>query len=144
MEEKKQKYGFGLSDTECFCDEFDTIEELIAFAEDAYKNPDGNYWDEDMDIYPTQIYVGTIEKHKPSDFAPSIEEIADNITDSFYCNVNIDETESVKVYNKTDAEEEWKRFVNKYFSLPCDYTTDWFGIYDLEKHEWVKTWGVKL
>lgn len=100
------KYGFGLSDTECFCDEFDTIEELIAFAEDAYKNQDGNYWDEDMDIYPAQIYVGTIEKHAPSDFAPSIVEIADDITDSFYNEQNIDENEPVKVFNKTEAEKE--------------------------------------
>ena len=144
MEEKKQKYGFGLSDTECFCDEFDTIEELIAFAENAYKNPDGNYWDEDMDDYLSQIYVGTIERHQPSDFAPSLEEVAGSITDSFYCKHSIDDNEDVRVIGHQDAEKEWEAFVNKHFSLPCDYTTDWFGIYDLEKHEWVETWGVKL
>ena len=144
MEKKKQKFGFGLNDNECFCDEFDTIEELIAFAEDAYKNPDGNYWDEDLDDYPTKIYVGTIEKHKPSDFAPSIEDIGDIITDSFYNQNPIDSTEDVGVSNRIEAEKEFKDFIDKYFSLPCTHTTDWFGVYDLEKHEWVETWGVKL
>ena len=138
---KMVKYGFGLSDTECFCDMFDTVEELLEFAQDAYENPDGNYWNEDMDEYTAQIYVGTIEKHVPSDFAPSIDEIADDITDSFYNEHNIDENEPVKVFNKTEAEEEWKRFIDKYFSLPCGYTTDWIGVYDLEKHEWVKKWN---
>jgi len=42
---KTIKYGFGLSDTECFEDMFDTVEELLAFAQDAYENPEGNYWD---------------------------------------------------------------------------------------------------
>ena len=141
MKGKITKYGFGLSDTECFCDMFDTVDELLSFAQDAYQNPDGNYWDKDMDEYPTQIYVGTIEKHAPSDFAPSIDEIAYDITDSFYNEHNIDDNEPVKVYNKKEAEEEWKRFIDKYFSLPCDYTTDWFGVYDLEKREWTKKWN---
>ncbi len=139
--ENTVKYGFGLSDTECFCDMFDSVEELLAFAQDAYENPDGNYWDEDFDEYPTQIYVGTIEQHAPSDFAPSIDNIADGITDSFYCEHAIDDNEPVKVYYKKEAEEEWKRFVDKYFNLPCTYTTDWIGVYDLEKREWTKKWN---
>jgi hypothetical protein len=141
---KKIKYGFGLSDTECFGDMFDTVEELLAFAQDAYENPDGNYWDEDMEDYTPLIYVGTIERHKPSDFAPSIEDIAGEIADSFYCQHNIDDNEDVLISDKIEAKKEWDDFVNKFFSLPCQYTTSWFGIYDLEKHEWAKTWGVKL
>jgi hypothetical protein len=141
-EEKKVKYGFGLSDTECFCDMFDTVEEVIEFADGCYKNPDGNYWDEDMDDYPDCIYIGTIEHHTASDFAPSLDDIADQMTDSFYCEYNIDDNKDVSILNRKDAEVEWKAFIEKYFEIPGTYMATWnVGIYDLKEHKWVEQFG---
>jgi hypothetical protein len=138
MEKKKEKYGFGLCQERCFTDTFDTIEELIAFATDAYNNPDGIYWDDDMDDYVPLIWIGNAETITPSDFAPSLEEIANTIEDSFYCTHNIDDNEMVRVCDKEKANEEWKKFVNKYFDMPCQVTCNWIGIYDLNLGVWVE------
>lgn len=141
-EEEKIKYGFGLSDTECFCDMFDTVEEVIEFAEHCYNNPDGNYWDEDMDDYPDCIYIGTIEHHTASDFAPTLDDIADTMTDEFYSEHNIDDDADVQISNRMEAETEWKAFIDKYFDIPCTYMSNWnVGVYDLKEHKWVERYG---
>ncbi len=141
MEDKKVKYGFGLSETECFCDMFDSIDELIAFAQDAYEHPDGNYWDEDMDDYTGVIWAGTIEEVNVTQFAPSLNDIADQITDQFYCEHNVDDDDVCHIYNREEAEKEWKAFVAKYFELPgnTSVVTNWtIGRYDLKTQEWVE------
>ena len=141
IKQKEIKYGFGLNDTHCFGDEFDTVKELIAFAQDAHDNPDGNYWDEDWDEdeYPHTIHVGIIEYLKPMDFAPSLKDIADQMTDTFYCKHNIDDDSEISFHPKKEAEEAWKAFIEKYCDLPCQYVCNWtVGIYDLEKHKWIE------
>lgn len=99
MEDKKVKYGFGLSETECFSDMFDSIDELIAFAQDAYEHPDGNYLDEDLDDYPDVIWVGIIEEVNVTQFAPSLDDIADQITDQFYCEHNVDDDDVCHIHD---------------------------------------------
>lgn len=145
-EEKKVKYGFGISDTQCFGDEFDTLEELIAFAQDAHDNPDGNYWDEDWDEdqYTHCINVGTIENITPMDFAPTLDDIADQMTDSFYCRHNIDDDAEIKFHPTKEAEEAYKAFIEKYCDMPCQFVCQWtVGVYDLKEHKWVERYGIK-
>lgn len=145
-EEKIIKYGFGLSDTECFTDEFDTIDDLIAFAQDAHDNPDGNYWDEDWDEdqYAHSINVGIIERVNPMDIAPSLSDIADQMTDKFYCDHNIDDDAEVSFHPRKEAEEAWKAFIEKYCDMPCQVVCNWaVGIFDLQEHKWIKRYDQK-
>ena len=142
MEEKK-KYAFGLDEENCFSDTFDTVDELIAFAKDAYENPDGNYWDEDMDDYSSIIYIGEARMITPFDFAPSLADIADQMTDKFYCDCNIAADDDVTIRNKAEAEKEWKAFVEKYFDIHYTIIADWIGIYDLAENKWMKSWELK-
>lgn len=141
MENNKVKYGFGISETECFTDMFDSIDELIAFAQDAYEHPDGNYWDEDWDDYPDVIWVGIIEKVNVTQFAPSLDDIADQMTDQFYCEHNIDDDDTCHISNREEAEKEWKAFVEKYFELPNNTSVviNWtIGRYDVKAHKWIE------
>ena len=140
-EEKKIKYGFGLDDTECFTDEFDSLEELIAFAQEAHDNPDGNYWDEDWDEeeYTHSIHVGVIERVSATDFAPSLRDIADQMTDSFYSEHDIADDAEVSFHPRKEAEEAWKAFIEKYCDMPYQVVCKWaVGIYDLKEHRWTK------
>lgn len=143
-EEKKIKYAFGLGEEHCFCDTFDTVEELIAFAKDAYEHPDGNYWDKDMGGYPTCIYIGAADTVTASQYAPSLDDIADQMTDNFYCKHNLDDDEEVRILNLKDAETEWEAFINKHFALPCTIVTTWIGVYDLKNDKWSGSYGVKM
>ena len=141
--ENKIKYGFGLDCDICFGDEFDTIEELIAFAKSAHDDPDGNYWDEDWekDEYPDEIYIGIMENVSAVDIAPSIEDIADQMTDAFYCRHNIDDDAVVEFHPKKEAEEAWRAFIEKYAEIPCQYTCHWIGVYDLVEDKWTEHYG---
>lgn len=143
--EIKAKYTFGLDDEHCFSDTFDSVEELIAFAKDAYEHPDGNYWDEDWDEneYPHCIFIGVAETIKPSDVAPSLDDIADQMTDRFYCNYNIADNADVQVCHKEEAEREWVAFVEKYFDLPHTMVASWIGTYDLKEDKWIEHEGIK-
>lgn len=144
MEEKQTKYTFGIDEEHCFSDKFDTVEELIAFAKDAYEHPDGNYWDEDWDEdeYPHCIFIGISETIKPSDVAPSLDDIADQMTDKFYCDKNIADDADVHVCHKEEAEKEWKAFVEKYFDLPHTIVATWIGYYDLKENKWIERDGI--
>ena len=136
-EEKKVKYGFGLAtdQTQCFCDEFDSVEELIEFAKDAWETEDSTYFNEDDEYC---IIIGVIEHHAPSDFAPSLDWVADSMTDSFYSEHNIDDDADVQICNRKEVEEEWEKFVNKYFDIPHTFTCDWsVGVYNLKENKWV-------
>jgi hypothetical protein len=143
MAEKKLKYTFGTNDTHCETNLFDTIEEVIEYAQSSWNDKDGNPFDEDCD-YSGCIYVGTAETYEPADFAPSLDDIADIMTDKFYCDHYIDDDLDVQIRKRKEAEEKWKAFVNEHFEIPCTIIADWnVGIYDLKKHEWVKRYDKK-
>lgn len=138
MEKNKIKFGFGVDQDICEPDTFDTVEELIEYAQYSWDNKDGNPFDEDVD-YSGVIFVGTVRNYSPYDFAPSLDSICDEMTDSFYCINAIDDDEEVKVRNIEEAEKAWKDFVDKYFEIPCNYVGNWtVGEYDLVKHKWVE------
>ena len=143
MAEKKLKYAFGTSDTYCEADLFDTIEEVIEYAQSSWDDKDGNPFDEDCD-YTDCIYVGTADIYEPADFAPSLDDIADQMTDKFYCDHNIDEDQDVTFCRKEEAQKEWREFINKYFDIPCTIIANWnIGIYDLKEHKWVERYDKK-
>ena len=139
MEGKKLKFGFGLTDTHCFDETFDTVDEVIEFAQEEYDNQNSDYFNEDDEHC---IYVGTAEEVSVLDYAPSIDDILDQMTDSFYCDHNIDDNDICHITDKREiVEKEYNDFISKYFELPNNITltTSWnIGVYDLKKHEWVE------
>ena len=138
QEEKKVKYTFGVNDTHCEADLFDTIEEVIEYAQASWDDKDGNPFDEDCD-YSGCIYVGTAETYEPADFAPSLDDIADQMTDRFYNDHNIDDDQDVTYSKKAEAQKEWREFINKYFDIPHTIIANWnVGIYDLRERKWVE------
>ena len=143
MTEKKLKYTFGTNDTYCETDLFDTIEEVIEYAQASWDDMDGNPFDEDCD-YTGRIYVGTAETYEPADFAPSLDDIADQMTDKFYSDHNIDDDADVQISKRKEAEEKWKAFVNEHFDIPCTIIANLnVGIYDLKEHKWVERYDNK-
>lgn len=136
--ETKVKYGFGLDDVSCETEMFYSIEEVLKYAQASWDEQDGNPFDSDCD-YSGCIYVGTIDCYEPSDFAPTLKDIADQMTDQFYSDHNIDNDDEVHIANRKEAEAEWKAFVNKYFDIPCTHIASWnVGLYDLKEHKWVE------
>ena len=140
MEGKKLKFGFGLHDTHCFGETFDTVDEVIKFAQEEYDSQYSDYFNDDDDEH--FIYVGTAEEVSVLDYAPSIDDILDQMTDSFYCAHNIDDDDNCHITDKREiVEKEYHDFISKYFELPnnISLTTFWnVGVYDLKKHEWVE------
>lgn len=134
---KDVKFGFGLCETRCETEEFDTIDELLMNAQCLWDNGDVPFEDADKHI----LFVGTIERHIPSDFAPSLDDIAYAMTDIFYSELNVDDDADVQICNRKEAEKLWKEFVNKYFDIPCSHTAQWFGEYDLAEHKWIKKYA---
>lgn len=135
-DEKQIKFGFGTDEECCFCDEFDTVQELINFATKEWEDKNSDYFNDDDENI---IYVGVIEHHKPSDFAPSLSDIADQMTDKYYCDLDPNNDSDCEYVNKEEAEREFKAFIDKYFYLPFDYTTVWnVGQYDVKEHQWVE------
>lgn len=133
MKANNVKFGFGIDQNYCETNMFDSIEELINYAQVSWDKKDGNPFDEDCD-YSGTIFIGTINNHTPFDFAPSLDDIADIMTDSFYCKHYA--YEDVQIHNREDAEKLWKEFINKYFNMPFSHT--WFGEYSLVEHKWIK------
>ena len=129
------KYGFGLCKERCFADTFDTIDDLLYFAKRQWDNLDNEYFQEDNQNI---IYIGVARSYEPFDFAPSLDEIAYSMDDSFYGECNIDDDEIVRVHDKEKAKEEYKAFINKYFELPCTIVCHWIGTYDLKGNDWVE------
>lgn len=138
-EEQKVKFGWCIDEEHCETDTYDTVEELLAAAQESWDEMDGNPFDSDSD-YSGCIYVGVARSYEPADFAPSLADIADQMTDRFYNENNIDDDADVQVYhNRSQAEEEWKAFVNKYFDILCTIVTNWcIGLYDLKEHKWLE------
>ena len=134
--EEKVKFGFGVCQSHCETETFDSVEELIAYAQ-ALRHEDGGLFEEDMgDV----IWVGTAETFTVSDFAPGLDDIADQITDRFYSTHNVDEYQDAQINHRKEAEEYWEKFVEKYFELPAgiSITCQWFGVYNLRGHKWVE------
>ena len=73
-----------------------------------------------------------------------MDDIADTMTDKFYCDHNIDDDADVQYYKKEEAQKEWREFINKYFDIPCTIIANWnVGIYDLKEHKWVERYDKK-
>ena len=141
MEETKVKFGWGINETHCENDTYDTVEELLEYAQASWDEKDGNPFDSDCE-YSGAIYVGIARTFEPADFAPSLDDIADTMTDKFYCENNIYDDADVQVYHNREAEAEWKAFVNKYFDIPCTIVTNWcIGLYDLKEHKWLEKYS---
>jgi hypothetical protein len=139
MKADEVKFGFCLSDTHCFCEMFDSVQELLEFAIDAWDEQDGDFFNEDDE---NVIYVGTINSYAPSDFAPSLDDIADQMTDRFYTDHSIDNDEEVKIYKREEAQKEWHEFINKYFDIPCTHIANWVvGMYDVKARKWVEKYA---
>lgn len=138
---ERKKYAFGTEITHCEADLFDTIEELIEYAQFSWDEKNGNPFDEDGD-YTGCIYVGTAETYEPADFAPSLDDIAGQMTGTllhFQNGVPIYDDQDVTYCKKEEAQEEWCEFINKYFDIPCTIIANWnVGIYDLKEHKWVE------
>jgi hypothetical protein len=140
MEGKKLKFGFGLNDTHCFGETFDTVDEVIEFAQEEYDSQNSDYFNKWIDEHC--IYVGIAEEVSALDYAPSIDDILDQMTDSFYCDHNIDDDDICHITDKREiVEKEYNDFISKYFELPNNITLTTFwniGVYDLKKHEWIE------
>jgi len=132
-EEKKNLFGFGVNDTRLFAETFDTVEELIEFAQKEYDNQNEDYFDEDQH----RILVSYVKEVSAWDFAPSLDVIADDMTDRYYSEHNLDEDAEVDYSPKDEARKEWEAFVKKYFEVPftlIGYAN--VGWYDLKEHKW--------
>jgi hypothetical protein len=140
MEGKKLNFGFGLNDTHCFGETFDTVDEVIEFAQEEYDSQNSDYFNKWIDEHC--IYVGIAEEVSALDYAPSIDNILDQMTDSFYCDHNIDDDDNCHITDKREiVEKEYNDFISKYFELPNNITLTTFwniGVYDLKKHEWIE------
>lgn len=135
MAEEKKLFGFSVDDTKLFDETFDTIDELIEFAQKEYDEQNDEYFDEDQHC----ILVSYVKEVSASDFAPSLDDIADQMTDKFYSEHNIDDDSDVTYNPKDKAEKEWKAFIEKYFDIP--YTLIGYadvGWYNLKEHKWIK------
>lgn len=136
MAEEKELFGFGVNDTQLFGETFETVGELIAFAQTEYDNENSDFFDEEDQC---RILVSKVKKVSPSDFAPSLDDIAEQMTDRFYSEHAIDDDAEASYYPKEEAEKEWTAFVEKYFDIPCTLIgyAD-VGWYDLKEHCWVE------
>ena len=130
-------FGFGTSQEHCEPDKFGSVEELLEYVQSAWDNKDNSLFNDGCD-YDGTIFVGKMEEFEPKDFAPSLDDIADDMTDSFYCEHPIDDNGDVQIDQYKEAEQLWNEFVNKYFELPCDYTCVWFGRYSLIERKWIE------
>ena len=76
---------------------------------------------------------------EPYKIAPSLDNIADQMTDAVYNSYNVYCDEDVKVRNEAEAKKDWEAFVDKYFELPFNVTSNCdIGTYDLVNHKWVE------
>ena len=134
--EEKKLYGFGVNATTLFGETFETVDELIEFAQTEYDNKNSGYFD-DEDQHC--ILVSYVEEVCAWDFAPSLDDIADDMTDCYYSEYNLDEDAEVDYSPKDEARKEWEAFIKKYFDIP--YTLIGYadvGWYNLKEHRWVE------
>lgn len=131
------KYGFGLCKERCFADTFDSIDDLLYFAKRQWDNLDNEYFQEDSQNI---IYIGVAREVRVTDFPPTLEEIADDITDTFRCTCNTDDDDVCHIIDKEEAEKEYYAFIEKHFELPSNtrVVCHWIGTYDLKGNDWVE------
>ena len=133
---EKKLFGFGVNDTNIFEDTFDTVEELIEFAQKEFDGENGDYFD-DEDVHC--ILVSHVKKVRPYDFAPSLDDIADQMTDRFYSEHAIDDDAEVNYSPREEAKKEFEAFIEKYFDIPCTLIGyAYVGWYDLKEHKWIE------
>lgn len=138
QDKKEIKYAFSLNDTDIEEGLFDSVEELIEYAQASWDNMDGNPFDEDCD-YSGLINIVVADILKPYDFAPSLQDIASQMSDKFYDRYCTFDDADVDVSNSDELEKEWEVFVNKHFDLPINIVSDRnIGTYDLANHKWVE------
>lgn len=115
---------------------FDTVDELIAFAQDEYDNENSDYFNDDDEHC---ILVGTMTQPQPSDVAPSLDWIADTMNDQFYSEYNLDDDADVQILRRKEADEAWRKFCDEYFELPCKVVChNDVGWYDLKEQRWTE------
>ena len=133
-EKEKELFGFGVNDTRLFGETFDTVEELIEFAQHEYDNENSDYFD-DEDQHC--ILISHVKNLTVFEFAPSLDDIADQMTDQFYSEHPVDDDAEVDYYPKDEARKEWEAFIEKYFDIPCTLVgyAD-VGWYNLKEHKW--------
>lgn len=137
--EEKKLYGFGVKGTSLFGETFEAVDELIEFAQTEYDNKNSDYFD-DEDQHC--IFVSAVKRVTPFEFAPSLDDIVDQITACFYSAHNIDDDAEANYHPKEEAKKEWKAFIEKYFDLPymlIGYAD--VGWYNLKEHRWVEKKG---
>lgn len=137
---KKDKvcYCFGVKREHAFSETFESIEDLLMFAKRAWDNTEEDYFDGTQDC----IYIGIARFVSVPDCAPSIKDLACQITDNFYSNYNVDDDDDCQISTSMkEAEEDFKKFLNKHFELPSctSFVTSWeVGVYNLRDSEWVE------
>lgn len=130
------KYGFGRSEEHVFGDTFDSVEQVIEFAQRAFDEKNEEYFDDKDRCF---IYVFSIVELSVTEFMPSLDDIADSMTDSLYGEHNVDSDAEVTYGPKEEAKKEYEAFIKKYFALPFNLVADGIiGKYDLKKHCWLK------
>ena len=131
-------YVFSLNDTDIEDGLFDSVEELIQYAQASWDSKDGNPFDEDCD-YSGLINIMVANILEPYEFAPSLRDIASQMSDKFYDRYCSIDDADVYVSNSDELEKEWEAFVNKHFNLPINIVSDKdIGTYDLLNRKWVK------
>lgn len=131
------KFGFGHSiDDHVFSDLFDSVDEVIGFAEQVWKDRDKDYFYDDKHSIITVWYVRELDI---SEFVPDIDDIAGRIEEMFYDECPLEYELKVEIVDRDAAKADWRAFVGKYFRLPCKYVSDGeVGRYDLKAHKWIK------
>lgn len=138
IELDKVRYCFGVKREHAFSETFESIEDLLMFAKRAWDNTEEDYFDGTQDC----IYIGIARYVSVYDCAPSVKDLACQITDIFYSNNNIDDDDDTHIATSLiEAEEDFKKFVEKHFELPgnTSFVTSWdVGVYNLKDNEWVE------
>lgn len=138
QDKKEIQYAFALNDTDIEEGVFDSVEELIEYAQASWDSMDGHPFDEDCE-YSGLINIMVANILEPYDFAPSLKDIASQMSDKFYDRYCTIDDADVYVSNSDDLEKEWEAFVNKHFDLSIDIVSDKnIGTYDLVNHKWVE------
>jgi len=142
-EETRNEFIFGPNEDECFSDKFGSVEELVKFVDDAWNNEDDEYFSEDENgELNSVVYVGLAEPLSVVDYAPTLKDIMDKVTEQYNINFNY-ETNGEKcefATSREEAEIAYEDFLSKHLAMPGFITmiAKWFGCYDARTHTWVE------
>lgn len=148
-EDYKQVFVFG-PDDEFFDDEFfdvkfGSVDELIAFVENAWKeretNKDFFRYDKDKEWH-SKICVGIGEPVSVSFYAPTVQDIIDSITESYNIVTNYKHKgKTCEILTSMEKlNSDYVKILNSNLVLPgrVNMVACWFGCYDVDKHDWVE------